>query len=210
MQGADKPQLTLAGEPWSGPWFSRLGADTAAALPLIVANAGQRPLEALVSVGGIPLTPEPAGGDGYRIERAYYDLDGRRIDPSTVTQGDRMVAVITVSADAQRQARLIVDDPLPAGFEIDNPSLIKAGDIADIAWLGLEETAEHLEFRADRFVAAVDRGPKAPTRFQLAYRLRAVSPGVFAHPAATVEDMYRPQRRAWTETGRVEVALPAR
>ncbi|SDW39057.1 alpha-2-macroglobulin family protein [Thiocapsa roseopersicina] len=210
MQGADKPQLTLAGEPWSGPWFSRLGADTAAALPLIVANAGQRPLEALVSVGGIPLTPEPAGGDGYRIERAYYDLDGRRIDPSTVTQGDRMVAVITVSADAQRQARLIVDDPLPAGFEIDNPSLIKAGDIADIAWLGLEETAEHVEFRADRFVAAVDRGPKAPTRFQLAYRLRAVSPGVFAHPAATVEDMYRPQRRAWTETGRVEVALPAR
>ncbi|MFB1486092.1 MULTISPECIES: MG2 domain-containing protein [unclassified Thiocapsa] len=210
MQGADKPQLTLSGEPWSGPWFSRLGADTAAALPLIVGNAGQRPLEALVSVGGVPLSPEPAGGDGYRIERAYYDLDGRRIDPSAVTQGDRMVAVITVSADAQRQARLIVDDPLPAGFEIDNPSLIKAGDIADIAWLGLEETAEHLEFRADRFVAAVDRGPSEPTRFQLAYRLRAVSPGVFSHPAATVEDMYRPQRRAWTETGRVEVALPVR
>ncbi|UHD17458.1 alpha-2-macroglobulin family protein [Thiocapsa bogorovii] len=210
MQGADKPQLTLAGESWSGPWFSRLGADTAVALPLIVGNAGQRPLQALVSIGGIPLTPEPAGGDGYRIERAYYDLDGRRIDPSAVTQGDRMVAVITVSADEQRQARLIVDDPLPAGFEIDNPSLIKAGDIADIAWLGLEETAEHLEFRADRFVAAVDRGPKAPTRFQLAYRLRAVSPGVFAHPAATVEDMYRPQRRAWTDTGRVEVMLPVR
>ena len=210
MQGADKPQLALAGEPWSGPWFSRLDADTAAVLPLIVGNAGQRTLEALISVGGVPLTPEPAGGDGYRIERAYYDLDGRRIDHSTVTQGDRMVAVITVSADAQRQARLIVDDPLPAGFEIDNPSLIKAGDIADIAWLGLEETAEHLEFRAERFVAAVDRGPSEPTRFQLAYRLRAVSPGVFAHLAATVEDMYRPQWRAWTETGRVEVAPPVR
>jgi alpha-2-macroglobulin len=209
MQGADKPQLTISGEPWSGPWFSRLGSDTAAALPLVVENRGERPLDALIGVGGIPRTPEPAGGYGYRIERAYYDPEGRRIDHSAVTQGDRLVAVITVTSDAQRQARLIVDDPLPAGFEIDNPGLIKAGEIGDIPWLGLEESAAHLEFRAERFVAAVERGPRDPTRFQLAYRLRAVSPGVFNHPAATVEDMYRPQRRSWTDTGQVDVSAGA-
>lgn len=210
MQGADSPQLAIAGEPWNGPWFARLGADEAAALPLVVDNLGQRPLAALVTLSGIPQMPAPAGGNGYRIERAYYDLDGRRIDPASVVQGERMVAVISVSAVAQGQARLIIDDPLPAGFEIDNPQLIKAGDIADIAWLGLEEHAEHTEFRADRFVAALDREPRDPTRFQLAYRLRAVSPGVFSHPAATVEDMYRPQRRAWSETGRVTVSDPSR
>ncbi len=210
MHGADKPQLAIKGESWTGPWLSRLSSDTAALFPLVVENLGERSLEALVSVAGVPLTPQPPGGDGYRIERAYYDLEGRRSDASTIAQGDRLLAVITVSADAQRQARLIVDDPLPAGLEIENPSLIKAGEIADMDWLGLEETAAHTELRADRFIAAVDRGPRAPTRFQLAYRVRAVSPGVYSHPAAKVEDMYRPQRRAWTETGRVEVspALP--
>ena len=158
-----------------------------------------------ISRTGIPLVPPAAGGNGYRIERAYYDLEGRRVDPSGVAQGTRLVAVVTVTGDGPRQARLIVDDPLPAGFEIDNPHLLKAGDLNTIPWLGLEEAAAHTEFRSDRFVAALDRGPKDSARFQLAYRLRAVSPGAFTHPAATVMDMYRPQQRAWTGTGEAEV-----
>ncbi len=205
IAGSGQPQLTLNGETVTGGLYRRLDAATLKARPLTVANQGTAPLEALVTVTGVPLTPEPAGGSDYRIERAYYDLDGRRIQPSGVTQGKRMVAVITVTADSPRQARLIVNDPLPAGFEIDNPNLIKVGDIANINWLGLEDQAAHSEFRADRFIAAVDRKPDAPRQFQLAYRLRAVSPGVFVHPAATVEDMYRPQQRAWTETGTVAV-----
>ena len=35
----------------------------------------------------------------------------------------------------------------------------------------------------------------------LAYVVRAVTPGTYAHPAATVEDMYRPQYSARTATG---------
>ncbi|MDN3712782.1 hypothetical protein QWZ10_15285 [Paracoccus cavernae] len=30
----------------------------------------------------------------------------------------------------------MVTDPLPAGFEIDNPNLISAGDISQLSWLG--------------------------------------------------------------------------
>ena len=63
--------------------------------------------------------------------------------------------------------------------------------------------ATHTEFRADRFVAAVDWQGDQP--FRLAYMLRAVSPGSFHHPAASVEDMYRPAYRARTDAGRVEV-----
>ncbi len=205
IKGADQPELAIDGQPMQGALYRRLAAETLMAQPLAVQNRGPQTLDALVTVTGVPLTPEPAGGNGYRIERAYYDLDGRRVQPSGVAQGERLVAIITITADAPRQARLIVNDPLPAGFEIDNPNLIKAGDIAGIQWLGLEEQATHTEFRADRFVAAIDREPGSRPQFQLAYRLRAVSPGVFAHPAATVEDMYRPQRRAWTGTATVEV-----
>ena len=38
--------------------------------------------------------------------------------------------------------------------------------------------------------------------------MRAVSPGSFHHPAAVVEDMYRPDFRARTNVGRVVVAGP--
>jgi uncharacterized protein YfaS (alpha-2-macroglobulin family) len=79
-----------------------------------------------------------------------------------------------------------------------------------IQWLGLVEVPAHKEFRADRFVAAIDRGPKDRLQFQIAYLVRAVSPGVFSHPSATVEDMYRPQRRARTGASTVEVIGPLR
>ena len=41
--------------------------------------------------------------------------------------------------------------------------------------------------------------------FRLAYIVRAVTPGTYHHPAATVEDMYRPEYRANTATGRITV-----
>jgi uncharacterized protein YfaS (alpha-2-macroglobulin family) len=113
-----------------------------------------------------------------------------------------------VTSTETRAARLVVDDPLPAGFEIDNPNLIRAGDVAALGAIRVPETVAHTEFRSDRFVAALNRGAGDPTSFQLAYIVRAVSPGHFLHPAATVMDMYRPDQRARTATGAVDVAGP--
>ena len=82
---------------------------------------------------------------------------------------------------------------------------------------------QHTEFRDDRFVAAFDffggttaaaagatptatastAGPA--TSATVAYIVRAVTPGSFVHPAATVEDMYRPDRFARTAAGRLDV-----
>ena len=39
----------------------------------------------------------------------------------------------------------------------------------------------------------------------VAYLVRAVTPGSFVHPPATVEDMYRPDRFARTASGRLEI-----
>jgi hypothetical protein len=38
-----------------------------------------------------------------------------------------------------------------------------------------------------------------------AYVVRAVTPGIYNHPAAVVEDMYRPELAARTATGFMEV-----
>ncbi|MET0408794.1 MAG: hypothetical protein ABW006_10545, partial [Hyphomicrobium sp.] len=40
----------------------------------------------------------------------------------------------------------------------------------------------------------------------LAYIVRAVTPGTFVHPAATVEDMYRPERYARSAAGTLAVS----
>ena len=65
--------------------------------------------------------------------------------------------------------------------------------------------AAHTEFRSDRFVAAFDRTANDNREITFAYVVRAVTPGTFDHPAATVEDMYRPQLSARTATGRMQV-----
>jgi uncharacterized protein YfaS (alpha-2-macroglobulin family) len=96
----------------------------------------------------------------------------------------------------------MVNDPLPAGLEIDNPNLLRSGDLRALDWLDPSST-ENAEFRSDRFLAAVDQS--GDRRIQLAYILRAVSPGEFHHPAALVEDMYRPDYRATTASGRVTI-----
>ncbi len=204
-RGAAAPRLEVLGRPWEGPLYRRLDDAVFSLGPFSVTNGGSRPLIAVVTQKGTPRDPTPAGGVGYRITRAYYALDGQTVDPTRVAQGMRLVILLSIEADRPQAARLIVDDPLPAGFEIDNPHLLKAGDLAELNWLDLSAVPAHEEFRTDRFIAALERQAEDPARFQLAYRVRAVSPGRFAHPPASVEDMYRPAQRGWTETGEVVV-----
>ena len=120
----------------------------------------------------------------------------------SVPVGTRLVAVLTVQPFGRQAGRLIVNDPLPAGFEIDNPNLIRGGDIRGLPWLD-PVIGDMAEFRQDRFLSAVTSDSDQP--FRLSYILRAVSPGTFRHPAASVEDMYRPQMRARTEATMVTV-----
>lgn len=193
--------ITIDGAAPEGP-LVRLREDAARAAPVAIANTGTHPTEITVTTFGVPSDPEPAGGNGYAISRSYYNLDGDFVETGQVAIGTRLVAVLTVTPLGYQSGRLIVDDPLPAGFEIDNPSFLRGGDIRALDWL--DPTAPtHAEFRQDRFLAAVDHDGTAS--FSLAYIVRAVSPGSFHHPAAMVEDMYRPQLRARTDAARVTI-----
>lgn len=198
--GADG--LTLNGTPMAPPLVRALNeADLAA--PIRIANTGNSPVTTVLTTYGVPVEPEPADGNGYRIQRSYFTLEGRPVELSQVAPNSRLVAVLKITPLRDRRARLIVNDPLPAGLEIDNPALIEAGSVSALGWLKPNAYAETTEFRSDRFVAAVNWSGR--DAFQLAYVVRAVSPGSFHHPAATVEDMYRPDFRARTGVGRVTV-----
>ena len=155
-----------------------------------------------LTVTGIPDVPPEAGGAGYAIKREFYSMEGELLDSGQFTVGDRFVTILTVTPFEHGGARLMIDDPLAAGIEIDNPSLLRSGDVRSLDWFDPSE-ATHTEFRSDRFLAAVDAIGDQPVT--LAYVARAVTPGEFHHPAASVEDMYRPRNRARTGTGRVAI-----
>lgn len=195
--------LSIDGVPATGPLVRVFDQQAAAGAAVAVRNEAATDTVLTLTTFGQPAEPEPASGNGYRIDRRWYSLDGAEVDPGSVPQGARLVAVLEVTPFGSSEARLMVDDPLPAGFEIDNPNLIRGGDIAALDWLTTVEDTRTTEFRQDRFLAAVDWGSSEP--FRLAYVVRAVSPGRFHLPAATVQDMYRPTWRARTEAGQVTV-----
>ncbi|MDH3196550.1 MAG: hypothetical protein OEL78_09580, partial [Hyphomicrobiales bacterium] len=210
MSGSIGPRLSVNGEAHDGALFSELAANDLID-GVTLENRGEGPVFVAVSRRGVSQVPEPAGGNFATIERAYYDaVSGTPVELSAVQQGARIVTVISVLFNDKAAGRLVIDDPLPAGFEIDNPHILRSGDVATLNWLELKAETETTEFRSDRFIAAIDRAKDGPPRLQLAYIVRAVSPGTFAHPAAIIEDMYRPDRRARTATGMVNVIGPLR
>jgi len=173
--------------------------------PLAVSDQGDGNVQAVVSVSGAPLTPEPAAEAGFKIERSYHTLDGEAADPTNARQNQRFVVVLKVTEPQPQFGRVMVADYLPAGFEIDNPRLVSSGETGTLAWIADAETPVNSEFRDDRFTAAFDRKEDSAPVFTVAYVVRAVSPGRYVLPQAIVEDMYRPDRFGRTGTRTIEI-----
>ena len=191
--------VRVDGQDASGPVVKRL-SDRAPATS-VIENVSSVAMDVTMTAYGIPEVAPDAGGYGYQITRNIFAMDGTAVQGSFAS-GDRMVVVLRVDPFEDVGARLIIDDPLPAGFEIDNPNLIRSGEVGALDWLKVAE-AENAEFRSDRFIAAVNH--RGADSFSVAYIVRAVTPGTYHHPAATVEDMYRAEYRANTAAGQVIV-----
>ncbi|WP_435267669.1 MG2 domain-containing protein [Shinella sp. BE166] len=205
VKDADKDlKLEINGVARDGGYAAQMTGKALLENPLTVANRTGEPVSAVLTTVAAPVDPLPAGGDGFAIERTYYTLDGEEANVSEATQNERYVVVLKVTESNDWPSRIIITDLLPAGFEIDNPSLVDSAKLANFDWVGEIEPA-HTEFRYDRFVAAFNRSGGDTREVTLAYVVRAVTPGTYDHPAAQVEDMYRPQYSARTATGRMQV-----
>ena len=94
--------------------------------------------------------------------------------------------------------------------------------IVDPFAIGLEQRGSHLErlpskhldrsgilagFDLDTATIREAIAKGEPASITVAYVARAVNPGIYLHPAATVEDMYRPERFARTGHGSLEVKV---
>ncbi|MEQ1769626.1 MAG: alpha-2-macroglobulin family protein [Devosia sp.] len=196
--------VTVDGQVVDGSVYRRYSQEEIEAGAIPIVNSGNTPTEVQVTTTAIPVEPPAAQSQGFTITRDYYLPDGTYVeDLSTVAQNQRFVVVINVTGDQLGSGQFVVADPLPAGFEIENPDL-STGGVADLGWLSVN-TPVHSEARTDQFVAAFRFYNGDTPVFSTAYMVRAVTPGTFVHPGATVEDMYRPEYRANLGPGSIAV-----
>jgi len=198
-------QFSVDGQPVKGAIYRKWSGYALGQKLIAIANTGAATARIVVTTAGVPLAPEPAAAEGYALERTFYKLDGTKTDLKSVTQNERVVVVLKITESEARYAKLLVVDRLPAGLEIDNPTLFDSGSIDAFSWLTKDLDPVHSEYRDDRFVAAFDREPGQSAFFSVAYVVRAVAPGRYVYPPATAEDMYRPDRFGRTAFGSIEV-----
>ncbi|MDQ0394167.1 alpha-2-macroglobulin family protein [Labrys monachus] len=193
-------QLGVDGTPHQGAFYKVYRNDRLAE-PHTVTNPGPSSVQAVVAVSGSPTVAEPASASGMTLARSYYTLDGKPADPAEVQQNTRLVVVLDASRVGDDQTgNFLLVDRLPAGLEIENPTLVATGQTGNLSWLGDLTDVTHAEFRDDRFVAAY-----TDTAVKVAYIVRAVAPGRYVMPGAHVEDMYRPDRNATLATTTMSV-----
>jgi uncharacterized protein YfaS (alpha-2-macroglobulin family) len=185
--------------------FNRIYREQALAQDVRIANTGAEPVRATIAISGAPFVPEPASANGLTIERKYFTPDGQEADITRVKQNTRLVAVLSVMKPngSSETGTFLLVDPLPAGFEIENPVLVSSGSTAALPWLSDTTWATHTEFRDDRFVASFTESTG-----KFAYMVRAVAPGQYSHSGAFVEDMYRPEINARSSHGTITVERP--
>jgi uncharacterized protein YfaS (alpha-2-macroglobulin family) len=167
-------------------------------------NRGTGALWRTVTVRGAATTAPPAAGEGLTLEKRLFTLSGAPADPLSLAQGARVIVRLSGASAQGRSMLTVIDDALPAGWEIETvlgPEDAKAGPFA---FLGELSAASAQEARDDRYVAALTVGGRQ--RFAVAYVARAVTPGDFFLPGAEASDMYRPSIAARTAPGRVRIA----
>ena len=167
-------------------------------------NGGAGALWRTVTVRGTPLASPQAQGHGLSVSKSFYGFGGGEADPASMRQGERLIVRISGANSQGRALPLVIDDALPAGYEIEMTLGPDDAQNGPFKFLGELSATTAQESRDDRFVAAMNAQGNKP--FAVAYVARAVTPGDFYLPGAEARDMYKPATFARTEGRRTKIA----
>jgi uncharacterized protein YfaS (alpha-2-macroglobulin family) len=203
LSGAWQATTTLAEQPVQSdkPQVTNVDGDRLAALQ--VTNSGTGPLWVRLDSSGYPqVAPQPSS-NVLKVERHILATDGSSKDISSLRSGELVLVWLEVRASRNVPDALVVD-LLPAGLELENQNLASSSaslqesgsEVQNLLNQMQQADIQHMEFRDDRFVAAVAVNSGQPVT--LVYLARAVTPGAYQLPVPMVESMYVP---AWRATG---------
>jgi hypothetical protein len=203
-------QAMTAGE--AGPWSASLvaagkeqaltgsgglvrelaAAELAAGIRLKNTHQGKLYLE--LALTGHPARMPAARDDAIVLTRDWFDGDGRPLASRSLKVGETVIVKVKAKSRYRIPNALVVDR-IPAGLEIENLNIVQGEQLGGItvgdlnpAQAMADPRIKHVEFRDDRFAAAV----RLDGEINLFYRARVVTPGRFLMPPVYAEDMYRP------------------
>lgn len=135
---------------------------------------------------------------GLQVRRTYLTRDGKTA--TRFRQNDLVVVKISViSTSGLPIENVVVTDPLPAAFEIENPRL---GEQRDMPWIKKASSPDYFDVRDDRihFFTTANRTEKT-----FYYLARVISKGSFRVGPAAADAMYKSEYRSYSGAGKVTV-----
>lgn len=175
--------------------------------PFILENLSKDPNAVVyghINFHGWPEKPPEKGyQNGIAVKKWYVDKDGGiMVPPFSASQGERYFVALSVGLadDAVRDEipNIVIEDWLPAGFEIENPRLLKKEALPalppDLKDCALWEP-DHVDYLDDKVAVF---GTLNKTQKTFIYRIRAITPGEYQAMGTRGEAMYMPSVRAWS------------
>jgi uncharacterized protein YfaS (alpha-2-macroglobulin family) len=195
------------------PLYQTLGVNYNGAARL--QNTGKGRLFVQLTSSGYP-HQVPQGKDELSVAHRYFNAKGEPLgEQPELKVGDLIWVEVTSNANRFLPTALVVDR-IPAGLEIENAHLVQGerGDALKVDGADPNEAMgddriTHVEFRDDRFAAAVRMGGWWRDPLKLYYRARVVTPGRFVLPPAYLEDMYNPGEHASGKGGGILTVVDA-
>ena len=148
----------------------------------------------------LPVDQVKALDQGISLTRAYFKPDDLHTPVMEAAQGDVLLARITIVAPHDLHY-LVVEDPLPAGLEAVDDSLLTSQQTGlppsqlwrtDTEWQGWGWWYfNHVELRDEKVVLSVDYLPAGT--YEFTYRVRASTPGTFSVIPTTANEFYFPE-----------------
>jgi uncharacterized protein YfaS (alpha-2-macroglobulin family) len=200
LRAAGAMRINTAGVTGAGPSRWRVGRLADAKLT----NAGTGALWRTVTVRGTSLGAPPSSSSGVTVQKTLYTLNGGAAPLEGLSQGARVIVRLSGQSLQGQSMLAVVDDALPAGFEIETVLGPEDAQDGPFKFLGKLTSVSVQEKRDDRYVAAMNLEGRKD--FAVAYVARATTPGDFLLPGAEARDMYRPAVNARTAAGRVRIA----
>jgi uncharacterized protein YfaS (alpha-2-macroglobulin family) len=179
----------------TGPLFREVSADELSG-GIKLTNQHKERLYVELALAGFPTKPLPEKKDRIVLSRKLYTADGAPLGDRALKVGETILVHLTARAHDSIPTGLVVDR-IPAGIEIENLNIVQGEQMGLVkvnninpAEAMMDNRIRHVEFRDDRFVAAVRLDWYH--ELNLFYRARVVTPGKFTMPPVYAEDMYRP------------------